>query len=106
MRYWLNLELGRTHVATTCTCKLKRRRQFKEYEKIFKNVLKVLKLTILSQQHFLFIINNVYISDHKFDAVTFRYCALGVSLNKQLFMEQWTVNDVSVSVSYFDNHQI
>lgn len=55
---------------------------------------------------FLFIINNVYRSDHKFDAVTFRYCALGVSLNKQLFMEQWTVNDVSVSVSYFDNHQI
>lgn len=75
-------------------------------KKILKNILKVLKQYCHLQHHFLFIINNVYRSDHKFDAVTFRYCALGVSLNKQLFMEQWTVNDVSVSVSYFDNHQI
>lgn len=40
MRYWLNLELGRTHVATTCTCKLKRRRHFKEYEKNLKKYFK------------------------------------------------------------------
>lgn len=40
MRYWLNLELGRSHVATTCTCKLKRRRHFKEYEKNLKKYFK------------------------------------------------------------------
>lgn len=31
---------------------------------------------------FLFIINNVYRLDYKFDVVIFRYCVFGVLLNK------------------------